>query len=84
MRVDDDDPRIREIMDGLLGDSYELSLASCGTEALQLAEKLCPRSGNIPDDDRLGGPPSGADGYLLKPFEFGDLFATIEGVLGPQ
>ena len=116
--VVDDDPLIRDIMEGLLGDSYELALASGGAEALEMAEKLCPAvvlldvmmpgmdghevcrrmrqvaclgatkiilvSGNIPDDDHLGGPPSGADDFVLKPFDFGELVRKIEGVLDPQ
>ena len=40
--VVDDDPLIRDVMAELLGESYELTTAASGEEALESAEKLRP------------------------------------------
>ena len=116
--VVDDDPVIREIMEGLLCDDYDVTAAASGEEALTTAESLRPAvvlldivmpgidgyeacrrlrqldelaatkvilvSGGVPSPEYLGGPPTGADDFLLKPFDFADLFSKIEGVLPPH
>jgi CheY-like chemotaxis protein len=38
----DDDPMIRTIMEEMLGDTYELTMAASGVEALESAEKFRP------------------------------------------
>lgn len=115
----DDDPLVLEILDGLLGDSYELTTAASGEEALETAVKLQPDlvlmdvmmdgidgyetcrrmreleclkstkiilvSGNMPGVGQPSAPAigdaSGPDDYLVKPFDFAQLFEKVEGVL---
>jgi DNA-binding response OmpR family regulator len=94
--VVDDDDDMRELMVMLLSVSYEVAVARDGAEGLEMARRLRPDlvvldllmprmhgfevCHRIRADTAVGE--TGADGYIVKPFEIEDFKGRIAALLG--